>query len=112
MNKKMCFLIFVAAIITIIAGFLLNIGIIKSITKEILADMQGFYVCAAGVAIGLLLYKHKYYWLLLIGCAIIAAVLIHLLVLGGLGSVHALAIRAVAVMAYGYLTALIRFMIA
>lgn len=112
MNRKMCFLIFVVAAITIVAGFLLNIGAIKSVTKEIFSDMQGFYVCAAGIIIGLLLYKHNYYWLLLIGCAIVAAILIHLIVLGGLGTVHALAIRAAAVMAYGYLTALIRFMIA
>jgi len=112
MNKKMCFSIFVAAVITIIVGFLLNIGIIKNVTREIFTDMQEFYVCASGIAIGLLLYKNKYYWLLLIGCAIFVAVLIHLLLLGGLGSFQAMAIRAVAIMAYGYLTALIRFMMA
>ena len=61
MNKKMCFLIFVAMVITFIAGFLLNISIIKGITKDVLDDMQGFYVCASGVVIGLVLYKHKYY---------------------------------------------------
>ena len=111
MNKKMCFWIFIAAVITIVAGFLLNIGVIKSVTKDVLADMGGFYVCASGVLLGIFLAKNKYYWLLLIACAIVAAILIHLFVLGSLGSVYALAIRAVAIMAYGYLTALIRFMI-
>ena len=108
----MCFLIFVAALITIVAGFMFNIGSITSVTRAVFADMQGFYVCASGIILGLLLYKHKYYWLLLIGCAIVAAILIHLLVLGSLGTVYALAIRATAIMAYGYLTALVRFMIA
>ena len=112
MNKKMCFYIFVATVITVIIGFLFNVGVIKHITKEVFADMQGFYVCASGIVIGFLLYKHKYYWLLLAACAIVAAVLIHLLVLGSLGSITALAIRAAAIMVYGYLTALIRFMIA
>ena len=111
MNKKMCFMIFVAAVITVIAGFLLNIGIIKSVTRDIFADMQGFYACASGVVFGILLAKNKYYWLMLIACAIVASILIHLFVFGSVGSLYSLAIRAVAIMAYGYLTALIRFMI-
>ena len=111
MNKKMCFMIFVAAVIVIIAGFLFNIGVIKSITREVFADMSGFYACAAGVLLGILLSKNKYYWLLLIPCALIAAALIQFFVVGSISNIHALLIRTAAVMAYGYLTALIRFLI-
>ena len=111
MNKKMCFMIFVATAITTIVGYLFDIGSIKVVAHDVFHDMTGVYVCAAGVLIGLLFFKNKYYWLLVIPLALIAGALIQFFVLGDIGSMHDLLIRAAAVAAYGYLTALIRFMI-
>ncbi len=110
MNKKMCFLIFAGFVIAVIAGFLFNISEIKIVTREVLDDMQNFYVCIFGILLGIFLYKNKYYWLLLIACSIVVALGINFFVKGSFGSNEAIAYRAGAVAAYGYLTALIRFM--
>jgi len=111
MNKKICFAIFVAVLITLIAGVLFHIGVINHTRDAVFAQMQNFYVCISAIVCAILLAKQKYYWLLVIGCAIIAAILIQLLVVGHLGSIYIIAMRAAAFLAYAYLTALIRFMI-
>ncbi len=111
MNKKMCFLIFVAAVIALIAGIVFKIGVINNLRDAIFAHMQNFYVCVSAIVCAVLLAKNKYYWLLIIGCAVVAALLIQFFMVGNISNIYQISMRAAAFLVYAYLTALIRFMI-
>lgn len=109
MSKKTCFMIFVIAVIAIIAAFILKIGAVTSEVEAVFAAMKNPYVAGAAVILALLLNKQKHYWLLMLGCALIAAVAIQLL-FGGAFALWPIAYKAIAFMVYVYLIALIRFM--
>lgn len=109
MSKKTCFMIFVIAVIAIIAAFILKISAVTSPVEAIFAAMKNPYVAGSAVILSLLLNKQKHYWLLMLGCALIAAIVIQL-VFGGAFALWPIAYKALAFMVYVYLITLIRFM--
>lgn len=111
MSKKTCFMIFVVSVIVIMAAYILRIGAVTTQVEQVLSAMRSPYIAGAAVVLALLLNKQKYYWFIMLGCAVLTAVLVQLFVVGGGLAVLALVYKTVAFLVYAYLVALIRFMI-
>jgi len=111
MSKKTCFMIFVVAVIALIAAFIFKISAITAPAGAVFAAMKNPYVAGSAVILALLLNKQKHYWLIMIGCAVVAAVLIQLFIAGGHLALWPIVYKSAAFLVYAYLVALIRFMI-
>jgi len=111
MSKKTCFMIFVISIITILAAYIFNITTITVPVNNIFSSMQNPYIAGISILISLLLNKQKYYWLIMIGCAVIIAIIIQLFILNSSFVILAIIYKASAILVYAYLTSLIRFML-
>lgn len=111
MSRKTCFLIFVIALIALIAAFLFKINVITSHAMAIFAAMKNPYIAGSAIILAVLLSKQKYYWLLILACAIIAAVLVQMFVVGGALAFWPLLYKTLAFMVYAYLILLIRYML-
>jgi hypothetical protein len=82
------------------------------VTHEVSAvfgTMQGLYLAVASVVIALLLSKQKHYWLVMLGLAVVTAVILQLIAGAAVVSL-ALVYKIIAFMVYAYLLQLIRFM--
>ncbi len=111
MSKKTCFMIFVTAVIALIAAYVLRVGAVTSQAENIFAAMRSPYIAGAAVVLALLLNKQKHYWLIMLGCAVLTAVLIQLFIAGGSLTVWGIVYKTAAFLVYAYLVTLIRFMI-
>lgn len=111
MSKKTCFMIFVVALVAIIAAFMFKFTAVTQPVNAIFGAMKNPYIAGSAVILSLLLRKQKYYWLLMLGCAVVAAVLVQLFVTGGALTAAAIVYKAAAFIAYAYLVTLIRFML-
>ena len=111
MSKKTCFLIFIAAMVTILTSYVLNI---TPVTKEIsntFIQMQNIYIAIASIASALLFIKNKHYWLIMIGLALIIASIVQVLLLNGSLISIALLYKIIASFVYMYLVTLTRYML-
>lgn len=111
MSKKTCFIIFIIAMIAILASYIFNFTPITKECNAIFAQMQNIYVALAAVIFALLLRKVKYYWLIILGLAIITAIVIQYFVMGASLTVFAVLYKALAFIIYVYLITLFRFML-
>ena len=111
MSKKTCFLIFIAALVIILASYALNFSPVTREVSAVFTQMQNVYIAASAVIIAFLMSKSKHYWLIMLGIALIAAGIIQVVVQGGVLMSVATLYKAVAFLVYVYLVALIRFMI-
>lgn len=109
MSRKTCFMIFVIAVIAVIAAFILKISAVTSQVEAVFTAMKNPYVAGSAIILALLLNKQRHYWLLMLGCAVIAAIVIQL-VFGGAFALWPIVHKALAFMVYVYLIALIKFM--
>lgn len=104
-------MIFVVSVIVIMAAYILRIGAVTTQVKQVFSAMRSPYIAGAAVVLALLLNKQKYYWLIMLGCAVLTAVLVQLFVVGGSLTAWSLVYKTVAFLVYAYLVALIRFML-
>lgn len=110
MSRKTCFMIFIAAVIVIMASFVAGFSPVTSEVSKVFAQMCGLYLALAAVIASLLLSKQKHYWLIMLGIAVVVAVLIQLLVVGGSLMAVALLYKIIAFIVYAYLIQLMRYM--
>lgn len=110
MSRRTCFMIFVAALVVIMASYIFNFSPVTVHVGKTFSAMQGIYLALSAIIISLLLVKQKYYWLLILGCAVLAAILIQWLVVGGAVMSIALLYKIAAFVVYAYLIMLIRHM--
>lgn len=115
MNKtKIYFWIFVIALIAIIAGFILNIPIIKGTSRTIFTHISNIWILVPAVISAFLFNKSRYYWLIMIALGIIDAVCVHIFIanrtLSGL-AVHPLIMRTVSFLTVVYLINLTRLIL-
>lgn len=109
MRKKSTYLYFLAIIVILIAaGYALNIHLIKNATVSILKNMRDLWICASAAICAFIFMGNKHYWLINIGCAIIAALVIELLVKGHHLGIYSLSIIALAFLGIIYLLNLIK----
>ena len=109
MRKKSTYLYFLALIgILIAAGYALNIHLIKNATVAIIKNMKDLWICASAAICAFIFMGNKHYWLINIGCAIIAALVMELIVRGHHLGIYSLSIIALAFLAIIYLLNLIK----
>ncbi|MDO4161750.1 MAG: hypothetical protein Q4D80_01935 [Pseudomonadota bacterium] len=111
MSKRTCFIIFIAALVVIMASFVLGFGAVTGPVAETFAAMKGIYLTVSALIVSLLLLKQKYYWLLVLGCAVLAALLIQFFIVGGSLMSVAVLYKIAAFAVYAYLVQLVRYMI-
>ena len=111
MSKKVCFRIFAVSLIIILASFIINFTPVTSEISKVFTQMQNIYLSVSAVIIALLLKKQRHYWLIMIGIAVIASIIIQLLIAGGSLLTIALLYKIIAFIIYVYLTVLIRYML-
>lgn len=103
-------MIFIAAVIVIMASFVAGFSPVTNEVSKVFAQMCGLYLALAAVITSLLLSKQKHYWLIMLGIAVVASVLIQLLVVGGSLMTVALLYKIIAFIVYAYLIQLMRYM--
>lgn len=110
MSRRSSFIIFIIATIVMMASFVLNFSAVTSPVSHTFAAMQNMYLALTAVIASLLLIKQKYYWLEMLGVAVIAAIIIEVVVLGGALMSMAVFYKIVAIAVYAYWIQLMRFM--
>lgn len=110
MSRKTCFMIFIAATVIIMASFVAGFAPVTSEVSKVFAQMCGLYLTLAAVITSLLLSKQKHYWLIMLGIAVVASVLIQWLIVGGSIMTIALLYKIIAFIVYVYLVQLMRYM--
>lgn len=110
MSRKTCFMIFIAAVVVIMASFVIGFSPITSEVAKVFAQMESVYIALPAVITALLLSKQKHYWLIMLGLALIIAAVVQLVITGGTLISMALLYKTIAVIVYVYLICLIRFM--
>ena len=110
MSKRSSFVIFVIASIIMMASYVLNFSTVTSPVSHTFSVMQNMYVALTGVIASLLLIKQKYYWLEMLGVAIIAAIIIEVIIMGGALMSVAVLYKIIAIAVYAYWVQLMRFM--
>lgn len=110
MSKTVCFRIFAIALAVILAAYVANIGLITREVGAVFAQMQNIYLAISAVVLSLLMTKTKHYWLIMLGVAVLAAVVIQAVIAGGTLLTIALLYKIIAFIVYVYLIALIRYM--
>lgn len=111
MSKKTCFIIFVVTVVVLIVAFILKISQITVPVSSIFTAMKNPYIAGSAVLLSLLLHKQKHYGLIILGCAVLAAILIQLFVVGGALTLMPIVYKAAAFLVYAFLVMLLRFMI-
>ncbi len=110
MSRRSSFIIFIIATIVMMASFVLNFSAVTSPVSHTFVAMQNMYLALTAVIASLLLIKQKYYWLEMLGVAVIAAIIIEVVVLGGALMSMAVLYKIVAIAVYAYWIQLMRFM--
>jgi hypothetical protein len=110
MSKKVCFKIFIFALIGVMTSFVIKFNPVTSVVSSIFFEMQGLYLSIISVISALLIKKNRHYWLTLFGIALIVAIGLEFFV--GSGNIISLAIiyKILAIVAYAFLSRLILFM--
>lgn len=111
MSKKSCFMIFIVAIVVIMASFVLHFTPITRPVSIIFRAMQNPYIALSAVIVALLLLKQKYYWLLMLGCGLFIVSLIQMFLIGGALISAAVLYKVMAFLVYSYFVILIRHML-
>lgn len=111
MSKKTCFIIFVIALAFVLVSYVFNFTPVIKEVNAIFSQMRNAYIAIPAVVLALLLGKIKYFWLIMLGLAVITAVVVNTIILGASLSTLALVYKAIAFMVYAYLVILSRFML-
>lgn len=110
MSRNACFKIFIVALISILSSFVIGFVPVTSHISSIFAQMQNMYIAISAVIIALLLKKQKHYWLIMLGVAVIVAIVIQLFIVESSVLSLALLYKICAFIVYVYLIKLIQFM--
>lgn len=110
MSRKTSFMIFIAAVIVIMASFVAGFSPVTSEVSKVFTQMCGLYLSLVAVITSLLLSKQKHYWLIMLGIAVVASILVQLLIVGGSLLTIALLYKVIAFIVYVYLVQLMRYM--
>lgn len=110
MSRRSSFIIFIIATIVMMASFVINFSAVTAPVARTFAAMQNMYIALTAVIASLLLIKQKYYWLEMLGVAVIAAIIIEVVVLSGTLVSLAVLYKIIAIAVYAYWIQLMRFM--
>ena len=111
MSKKTCFIIFVIALATILVSYVFNFIPVTKQVNAVFSQMQNVYIALSAVILSLLLRKIKYFWLIMLGLAVVTAIVVQTVILSASLSAFALIYKAFAFIVYVYLVVLSCFML-
>lgn len=77
-RKNWYFSLLITALVVIAVGFILHIPFIMRTTRSIAKMVVDWRLVVPAVVCALVLTKHKSYWLIMLGCAVVTAVVIQL----------------------------------
>lgn len=107
-KTKLYLLILAIAIITIAAGYILNIQIIKTVCASALVYAQKPALSVTAAVCAFLFVGNKNYWLIIAGCAIVTSLVIQYVVIGHGAAMFTVAVRACTFLAIVYLMNLVK----
>lgn len=103
MRKKSTYLYVLAAVAIIIAaGFIMNIALIKSAALSVFNMLPNPWVFGPAAVCAFIFMGSGRYWLINIGCALITALAVQYLVIGGGAGVYTIAYRTLAFLSVVY----------
>ncbi len=108
---KVYLLILAIALITVAAGYILNIGFIKSVCQSVLNNAGKSTLTVSAAVCTFLFYGSKNYWLILTGCAIAAALIIQYFIIGAGISVYVIAVKTLTFLIIAYLMNLVKLIV-
>lgn len=111
MSRKTCFMIFITALVVILASYVFHFSLVTKEIGRVFIQMQNIYIALSAVIISLILAKTGHYWLIMIGISVIAAAVVQVLVLGGTLMTIALLYKIIAFLVYAYFVVLVRYML-
>ncbi len=110
-RKKTYIFILVFAVIIIALGFMGNIHFIKHLYAVTLANLQKTMILVPAVICAFVFINSGYYWLVMLGCALIDAITIHYLAGNAALHFHTMAYTAFAFLVIVYLLNLVKSLI-
>lgn len=78
-KSKAYFYILIIALVIILAGFLLHIPFIKSLTHGTLHALESSWIAAIAAICSFIFLGNRHYWLFLLACAILTGLLLPLI---------------------------------
>ncbi len=109
MRKKSTYLYFLALIVILVAaGYALNIHLIKNAAIAIIKNMKDLWICASAAVCAFIFMGNKHYWLINIGCGVIAALIMEIAVRGHSLGLYSLSIITLAFLGIVYLLNLVK----
>ena len=112
MRSKSTYLWLLAILAIVIAvSYALNIAIVKSIVAGTVASITSPWILALSAAAAFILTDNKYYWIMNIACAVIAAVILQIFVFGGVVGFWVVLYKTLAFLTVVYILNLIKILI-
>ena len=110
-KTKSYFIILAVAVIVVAAGNIMNINVIKSLFNMCLSFAGQNVLSVSAAVCAFIFLGNKNYWLIMAGCAIAAALLIQVVIVGQSAGIIVLAARAVTFMAVVFLMNFVKLLI-
>ncbi len=110
-KTKSYFTILAAAVIIIAAGYIMNISSVKSFTAQCLSYAGQNMLSVSAAVCAFIFLGNKNYWLIMFGCAVVAALIIQFVIVGHGAGIITLAARAVTFLAIVFLMNFIKLII-
>ena len=107
--KKITALYILAVIICLlIAAFVFQIPALKQLFHSLYAMLQSPYILVSAAICAFLFINTKNYWLIIVGCGVVAALIIQFVVIGHGAGLYTIAIRSLAFVTVVYLLNLVK----
>lgn len=110
-RRQVYYYIFAAAVILLLAGFFMPIPAIKGLAHSTAAMMQNPLVFGPAAICAFIFMGNKNYWLINLGCALAASLIIQYLVIGHGAGLYTIMVRAFAFLIVVYILNLIKVFI-
>lgn len=110
-KTKSYFTILAVAVIIIAIGYIMNLSAIKSFTGQCLAFAGQNILSVSAAVCAFIFLGNKNYWLIMLGCAIVAALIIQFVIIGHGAGIITLAARTVTFLGIVFLMNFIKLLI-
>lgn len=110
-KTKSYFMILVVAVMVVAVGYIMNINAIKSFFNMCLSFAGQNVLSVSAAVCAFIFLGNKNYWLIMAGCAVAAALLIQVVIVGQSAGIIVLAARAVTFMAVVFLMNFVKLLI-
>lgn len=110
-KTKSYFTILAIVAIIIAAGYIMNIGAIKSFTAQCLAFAGQNVLSVSAAVCAFIFLGNKNYWLIMLGCALVAALIIQFVIVGHGAGALIIAARVVTFLAIVFLMNFVKLLV-